>query len=127
MRLHQMRKADFRTGRRLGPDDRLLTWRKPQRTEAWSEEEWTALPETLTLRMIRLKVAAPGFRTRSVVLVTTLLDPETCPAEQIRELYGRRWQVELHFQQIKTHLAMDVLRCQSPEMIEREALMHQIT
>jgi hypothetical protein len=126
MRLHQMRKIDFRTGRRLGPEDRLAIWQKPQRTEAWSEAEHVALPATLTLRMIRLRVAAPGFRTKSVVLVTTLLDPETYPAEELRKLYSRRWQVELHFQQIKTHLAMDVLRCKSPELIEREVLMHQI-
>jgi hypothetical protein len=127
MRLHQMRKSDFRTGRRLGPDDRLVVWQKPQRTEAWTEQEYAALPETLTLRMIRLKVASPGFRTKTVVLVTTLLDPEVYPAEELRKLYGRRWQVELHFQQMKTHLAMDVLRCKSPELIEREVLMHQIT
>ena len=126
MRLHQMRKIDFRTGRRLGAEDRLVIWQKPQRTAAWSEAEHAALPATLTLRMIRLRVAAPGFRTKSVVLVTTLLDPETYPAEALRELYGRRWQVELHFQQIKTHLAMDVLRCKSPELIQREVLMHQI-
>jgi hypothetical protein len=126
MRLHQMRKADFRTGQRLGPDDRLLTWHKPQRTEAWTAEEYAALPATLTLRMIRLRVTTPGFRTRSVVLVTTLVDAEVYPAEAIRALYGRRWEVELHFQQIKTSLAMDVLRCKSPEMIEREVLMHGI-
>ncbi|MEI9898394.1 MAG: transposase [Chthoniobacter sp.] len=126
MRLHQMRKVDFRVGRRLGPEDRLVVWQKPQRTDTWSETEFAALPETLPLRLIRLRVAAPGFRTKSVVLVTTLLDPEAYPAEQLRELYGRRWQVELHFQQIKTHLAMDVLRCKSPELIEREVLMHQI-
>jgi hypothetical protein len=126
MRLHQMRKADFRTGRRLGPDDRLIVWHKPQRADGWSEEEHAALPETLTLRLIRLKVATPGFRTKSVVLVTTLIDPIAYPAEKLRELYGQRWQIELHFQQIKTFLGMDVLRCKSPELIEREVLMHQI-
>ena len=77
MRLHQKRRADFRSGRMLGPDDRLVTWSKPaQRTEAWSVAEFAALPETLTLRMIRLQVAAKGFRTRTVVLMTTLLDAE---------------------------------------------------
>ena len=86
MRLHQMRPADFRTGRRLGPDDRLVVWKRPaQRTETWSAEEFAALPETLTLRMIRLQVAAQGFRTKSVVLVTTLLDVETYPSELLRE------------------------------------------
>lgn len=127
MRLHQMRRVDFRTGRALGREDRLVTWAKPaQRTEVWSAEEFAALPPTITLRMIRLQVAVPGFRTRTVVLVTTLLDPETYPAEKLRELYAERWQVELHFAQIKTLLAMDVLRCKSPELIEREVAMHRI-
>jgi hypothetical protein len=127
MRLHQMRRADFRTGKALGPEDRLVIWHKPaQRTEAWSAQEFAALPETLTLRMIRLKVVAKGFRTRAVVLVTTLLDSETYPADALRELYGERWNVELHFHQIKTLLAMDVLRCQSPELIAREVALHRI-
>lgn len=127
MRLHQMRRADFRAGKALGPEDRLVTWQKPaQRTEAWSAEEFAALPETLTLRMIRLHVEARGFRTRTVVLVTTLLDPETYPADALRELYGERWNVELHFHQIKTLLAMDVLRCKSPDLIQRESAIHRI-
>ena len=127
MRLHQKRPADFRTGRALGPDDRLITWQKPaQRPEALSAEEFAALPQTLDLRMIRLRVAAKGFRTQTVVLVTTLLDAKLYPAEILRELYGDRWQVELHFHQIKTMLAMDVLRCKSPELIQREVLMHRI-
>ena len=73
-----------------------------------------------------LHVAAKGFRTRSVVLVTTLLDAHAYPADALRELYGQRWQVELHFQQIKTLLAMDVLRCKSPELIAREGALHRI-
>ena len=127
LRLHQKRPVDFRTGKALGPDDRLVHWQKPaQRTEGWSAAEWAALPETLPLRMIRLRVAAEGFRTKSVVLVTTLTDVAAFPADLLRDLYGERWQVEMHFHQIKTLLEMDVLRCKSPEMIEREVLMHQI-
>jgi Transposase DDE domain/Insertion element 4 transposase N-terminal len=127
MRLHQMRRADFRSGQVLGPDDRLVKWQKPaQRTEVWSEQEFAALPETMMLRMIRLRVASTGFRTRTVVLVTTLLDAQTYPADALRELYGERWQVELHFHQIKTLLAMDVLRCKSPELIQREVAIHRI-
>jgi len=127
MRLHQKRPADFRQGKALGPEDRLVTWLKPaQRPEAWSAAEFAAAPDTLTLRMIRLRVSAKGFRTRSVVLVTTLLDAELYPADKLRELYGERWSVELHFAQIKTTLAMDVLRCKSPEMIVREVALHRI-
>jgi hypothetical protein len=127
MRLHQMRRADFRAGRALGPEDRLVTWQKPaQRTQTWSVEEFDALPQTLTLRLVRLHVAAQGFRTRTVVLVTTLLDSQVYSADALRELYGERWNVELHFHQIKTLLAMDVLRCKSPELIHREVALHRI-
>ena len=127
LRLHQARKVSFREGRRLGQDDRLITWQKPaQRTEAWSLEEWEALPAELSLRLIRLHVSTPGFRTRSVTLVTTLTDADAYPADKIRALYGQRWEVELHFHQIKILLGLDILRCKSPELIEKETLMHII-
>ena len=127
MRQHQARKVSFREGERLGKDDRLITWQKPaQRTDAWSLEEWAALPAELSLRLIRLHVSTPGFRTRSVILVTTLTDANTYPADMIRALYGQRWEVELHFYQIKTLLGLDILRCKSPELIEKETLMHII-
>ena len=97
MRQHPARKVSFREGERLGKDDRLITWQKPaQRTDAWSLEEWAALPAELSLRLIRLHVSTPGFRTRSVILVTTLTDANTYPADMIRALYGQRWEVELH-------------------------------
>jgi hypothetical protein len=127
MRLHQARKVSFREGRRLGRDDRLLTWKRPaQRTEAWSLEEWEALPESLSLRLIRLQVRTPGFRTRSVTLVTALTDPQTYPADELRALYGQRWSVELHFHQIKILLGLDILRCKSPELVAKETLLHVI-
>jgi hypothetical protein len=127
MRLHQARKVSFREGRKLGDDDRLITWKKPaQRTDAWSQQEWEALPATLELRLIRLRVSTPGFRTRTVTLVTTLTDAEAYPAREIRALYGQRWSVELHFYQMKILLGLDILRCKSPEMIEKEALIHLI-
>jgi hypothetical protein len=127
MRLHQARKGSFREGRRLGPDDRLVTWKKPtQRSDAWSREEWDALPDTLELRLIRLQATSPGFRTQTVTLVTTLTDAEAYPAEEIRALYGQRWGVEMHFYQIKILLGLDILRCKSPEMIEKETILHLI-
>jgi len=127
MRLHHARKVDFRQGQRLGVDDRLVTWAKPQlRSAGFSDEEWEALPDAFAVRLIRLKVAADGFRTRSVVLVTTLLDAQSYPADALRALYGERWQVELHFHQIKTLMALDVLRCKSPELIEKELILHLI-
>lgn len=128
LRLHQARPVDFRRGKKLGPDDRLVEWSRPaQRPEGVSQAEWLALPETLAVRLIRLRVAAPGFRTRTVVLATTLTDAVEYPADTLRCLYAARWQVEGHFFQIKELLALDVLRCESPAMIEREVAVHAIT
>ena len=87
MRLHQMRKADFRSGKALGQGERLVTWTKPaQRTSVWSAAEFAALPASLMLRMIRLEVAVRGFRTRRVILITTLLDQELSGGGSARAL-----------------------------------------
>jgi hypothetical protein len=126
-RLHQMRKVDWRRGRRLGPGDQLVTWNKPKMPlENWSPSEWAALPDTLAVRLIRVVVETPGFRTRTVLLATTLTDAKSYPADELRELYAQRWNIELHFAQIKTILQLDVLRCQSPGMIAKELQVHLI-
>ena len=61
-----------------------------------------------------------------VIVATSLLDQKAFPDEAIAALYARRWQVELHYRQIKTNLSLDVLRGRSPAMIERELWMHAI-
>jgi len=127
MRLHQARPRDFRNGKRLGSMDRLVTWQKPkQRPKGCSFTDWRRLPDTLTLRLLHISVAIPGFRTQSIVLVTTLTDSIAYPAQQLAKLYLRRWAVELFFRDIKSTLGMDVLRCQTPAMVRKEIVMHAI-
>ncbi len=127
MRLHQARPADFRRGHRLGTNDRQVVWSKPvQRTAGYTADEWDALPDTLTLRLLEMLVAVPGFRTQRVLLITTLLDPVAYSAAALGQLYFQRWSVELHFREIKTLLGMDVLRCQTPAMIQKELQLHLI-
>jgi len=127
MRLHQRRRVDFRRGKRLGPEDILLNWTKPaQRPETLSAQEFSALPDSLTVRQIRLHPNIKGFRVRTIVLVTTLLDPIAFPAQALGELYFQRWSVELHFREIKTLLRLDILRCLSPQMVHKELLLHMI-
>jgi hypothetical protein len=58
--------------------------------------------------------------------VTTLLDPIEYPAAELAELYLRRWEVELNFDDLKTTMGMDELRCKTPEMVEKELLMYFI-
>jgi hypothetical protein len=56
-----------------------------------SQEQFDLLPAQITLRMPRLHISTPGFRTRKIVLVTTLLDTKLYPPESLTELYRRRW------------------------------------
>ena len=127
MRLHQARPSDFRKGKRLGPKDRLVVWHKPsQPAKGFTKHQCNALPETLTLRLLNIQIHVPGFRSESIVLVTTLTDPVAYPAEQLAQLYLRRWSVELFFRDIKITLGMDVLRCRTPDMVRKEIALHAI-
>lgn len=114
--------------KKLGPDDLLISWQRPvyNTNLSYSVEEWANLPEALTLRQIKVNVKYPGFRTQQFYIVTTLLNAAQYPAAELAELYFRRWDVELFFRDIKTTMGMEVLRCQSPDMIRKEILMHFI-
>ncbi len=125
-RLHQARPSDLRKGKRLGKNDRLMVWRKPwpwQRPRYLPKRLWKLIPQQLSVRVVRFALEVPGFRVRSVTLVTTLLDPQTYPAEELARLYARRWRIELWFRDIKTSLGMEALRCKSPKMLHKELEM----
>jgi hypothetical protein len=128
-RTHQARKIDFRRGKKVGPDQRLVTWNKPRqrpKRSSLSKKQWEALPETITVRLIRCKGPDREGQKKTRYIVTTLLDPVAWPAEEVASLYLHRWEIEVRFRDIKTTLGMEMLRTKSPAMIERELLMHQI-
>jgi hypothetical protein len=124
VRKHQLRATDFRRGQRLGTDDHLVQYTKPPRPAWMSREQYAELPDALTLREVRIHVTQKGFRTRQLVVVATLLDPEQYPAEEIAALYRQRWQAELHLRSLKTVLQMDHLRCKTPHRVRNEFYMH---
>jgi len=119
-RLHQRRSTDFRRGQRLGKDDHLVTWTRPQRPAWMSEELYAQIPQTLTLREVRFQVTVPGRRTESLTVVTSLTDPDVYSKEDIADLYGFRWNVELDIRDIKQTLGLDHARCLTPEMVRGE-------
>lgn len=125
-RLHSGRKVDFRKGKRLGAGDQLVTWPKSK----WSvkfgirRNEFDHLPETLTVRLVRSTHATPGFRSKTLTIVTTLLDPVQTPADEIRALYRDRWTVELNLRSLKTALGMEILHGKSPDVVRKEITMH---
>jgi hypothetical protein len=114
--------------KKLGTDDLLIKWDRPKynRRLSYSRETLEQLPVKLLLRQIRVVVDQPGFRTKEFFIVTTLLDSTKYPSEEIADLYFKRWDVELFFRDIKTTMGMDILRCQTPEMIRKEIIMNFI-
>ena len=111
----------------LGVDDQLVTWLKPTTCPSWlTRETLAALPETLVLRELRYGVGTPGFRTRQITLVTTLLDPESYPVTDLAELYRQRWQIETSLAHLKTTMRMDVLHCKTVPGVLKELTVFAI-
>jgi hypothetical protein len=123
-RLHQRRRPDFRRGRRLGREDHVVPWAKPKRPEWLDEATYAALPDALPVRELRVRVAYPGFRTRRLVVATTLLDAREFPRQDVAVLYRVRWFAELDLRALKQTSQMDVLRGQSPGMVRKEVWAH---
>ena len=121
IRLHQARRV--RTPRYRSWFE---VWKKPQCPKEQSARAWKKQPKELKVRLVRFRIEVRGFRTRSVIVATSLLDEKAFPDAAIAELYGLRWQIELHYRQIKTNLALDVLRGLSPAMVERELWLHAL-
>lgn len=113
--------------RRLGERDQVVEWTKPSKRPEWLDEErFAALPAALELRELRYDIGRPGYRTRSVTLVTTLLDAGAYPLESLAELYGQRWRVELYLRHLKTTMRMDVLKCKTVDGVLKELAVYAL-
>lgn len=118
------RKIDFRKGRRLGRYDHIVQWHRPKRPPWMSQRLYESLPQTLTIREIKVPVHQKGFRCRHLFVTTTLLDDELYRKEEIAMAFRARWHAELDLRSIKQVMQMDVLRCKSPAMVRKEIWMH---
>lgn len=108
----------------VGVDDQIVESFRPPQSPRWmTRSQWLALPSSLTVRQLRYRVETPGYRTRRILLVTTLLDDQRYPAADLAELYRCRWQVEVNLRHLKETMGMDVLRCKSPEGVQKELLV----
>ena len=134
-RAHQRQIVSFRPGRRhglkgrptsrwlrrLGRHDQLVEYFKPQGRPEWmTAERYATLPESVVVRELRYEVGRPGCRTRVVTLVTTLLDPQAYPAEELARLYGLRWGVETDLRHLKQTMKMEILHCKTVAGVQKE-------
>lgn len=127
MRLHAGRKGVWFRGRGHSKANKRLCWRKPPRQERMSEAEYASYPQRLRLRAVCVDVRQRGFRTKRLILVTTLRDPVAYPAPELAALYRRRWQAELDLRSLKVTLQMDILRGKSPDIVRKEVWAHLLT
>ncbi len=124
IRLSVHRNADFRRGKRLGKGDHIVQWPKPSIIRSIDWQTLKSLPEFLTVRETRVQVEQPGFRSRNIIVVTTLLDADEVTASDLAELYRARWNAELDLRSLKQTMQMDILRCKTPELVRKEIWTH---
>jgi hypothetical protein len=110
--------------RALGLTDQVVAWLKPEQRPEWmTAQQYALLPEELIVRELRYHTGRAGFRVREVTLVTTLLDAELYPLEELAEMYRKRWEVEQNLKNLKTTMKMEVLRCETVAGVSKELLM----
>lgn len=111
----------MRRGKITGSSDKFVTWYKPKKCpKGLTQEEFDLLPNTFVVREIYFYILIPGFRTKQVSLITTLLDTKTYSTLDIVRLYDERWDVELDLKHLKTTLGMDILRGKTPDIVRKE-------
>jgi hypothetical protein len=112
------RKVDFKQGRSLGQADHVVWWPKPQRASWITTQQYQQMPPGIWVREVRVN---------DRVIVTTLLDSEQFAADELASLYAMRWNIEVDFRTLKSTMNMDVLRCKSSQMVQKEIAVYLLT
>lgn len=109
------RHYDFRSGNKLGKNDHVSIWKKPNKPNWMSNKQYTAYPNQMQVR---------EFKVSGHVYVTTFLDGKKYHKKELSDIYKRRWEIELNLKSIKTIMDMDMLSCKSPDMVKKEIGIH---
>jgi hypothetical protein len=114
------RTADFRCRKRLAHHGHIVRWYKPSSIRSLDWQTYKTLPEYVTIRETLIRVAKPGFRTKTIVVVTTLLDHRQTTPDDLATVYRPRWNNELDLRSIKSTMQMQHLRCKTRELVRKE-------
>jgi hypothetical protein len=112
------RQVDFKQGRLLGQSDHVVWWPKPQRASWITTQQYQQMPPGIWVREVRVN---------DRIMVTTLLNPEQFGANELASLYAMRWNIEVDFRTLKSTMNMDVLRCKSSPMVQKEIAVYLLT
>lgn len=123
--MHHTRQPDFKTGTILGKKDHIVTWKKPAKIPDWmTREEYDEFPNEISMREVAVEIKRPGHQTRTLILVSTLLDALEVSKTALASLYSCRWFIEISLRAIKETMSMDILRGKTPSMIRKELWVH---
>lgn len=117
LRLTDVRAAKL-LGRSLRLGDHLLSW-KASRS---SQRNPDLSAEPILGRLLIVRIHRPGFRSRQLCLFTSLSDQSGYPLEELVQLYGLRWRVELNLRYVKTQMEAAQLETHSADMARKEWL-----
>ena len=103
----------------LGNKDHVAQWKRPTKPKWMEQDEYDSFPKEISVREVAIEQHRQGFRSQTLVLVTTLLDAVTTTKNMLAELYNYRWFVEISLRNIKTVMHMDILRGKTPGMVRK--------
>ena len=106
---------DFRTGEKLGKNDHIALWKKPNKPTWMSQEKYNTYPCQIQIRELKVN---------GNIYVMTFLNSKKYPKAELAEIYKRRWEVEINLKSIKAIMNMDMLSCKTPEMVKKEIGVH---
>jgi Transposase DDE domain len=102
-----------------GTDGDIIVWQRPNKPRGMTGEQYRQYPKNLTMRQVSVDARDKDNRAEQFKVVTTILDT-AIDGGQIGGLYERRWDGEVDIRSIKSTMKMDILRCKTPEMVEKE-------
>jgi Transposase DDE domain len=105
------------------PDGDVLVWQRPHKPRGMTGEQYRTYPKTLTVRQVNVDARDKNNRAEQFKVITTILDA-SIGGGQIGQLYERRWSGEVDIRSIKSTMRMDVLRCKTPAMVQKESWAH---
>lgn len=106
--------------RKLKNGDKIVRWTRSYPNKTSNPELMASLPETMDVRVITTQIERAGYRTYTLRLATTILDPEVCSREELIDAYLERWGVETVFRTLKQDYRIRQLRCKTPDTVRKE-------
>jgi len=108
----------------IAENDQIVEIVKPHnRPKHVPAEVFARIPSKMVVRVVRYAVEQAGWRSRSITLMTDLLEAARYPAKELAALYLSRWRIEVNLRHLKRTLGMSRLKCRSADGIRREMLM----